>query len=93
MGLTHSPRIVTDGLVLCLDAASARSYPRTGTVWTNLAGPENGTLVNMTNNFNSESAGVLVFDGSIGAINIYNRALTSDEVARNFNVMRHRFGI
>jgi hypothetical protein len=33
------------------------------------------------------------FDGSIGAINIYNRALTSDEVARNFNVMRHRFGI
>jgi hypothetical protein len=27
------------------------------------------------------------------ACQIYNRALTSDEVARNFNVMRHRFGI
>jgi hypothetical protein len=33
------------------------------------------------------------FDGSIGAINIYNRALTAAEVSRNFNVMRHRFGI
>ena len=31
MGLSHSPRIVTDGLVLCLDAASKRSYPGTGT--------------------------------------------------------------
>ena len=30
MGLTHSPRIVTDGLVFCVDAADARSYPGTG---------------------------------------------------------------
>jgi hypothetical protein len=27
MGLVHSPRIVTDGLVLCLDAANPKSYP------------------------------------------------------------------
>jgi len=33
------------------------------------------------------------FNGIIGNAFIYNRALTSDEVARNFNVMRHRFGI
>jgi hypothetical protein len=26
MGLSHSPRIVTDGLVLCLDAANSKSY-------------------------------------------------------------------
>ena len=36
MGLTHSPRIVTDGLVFCVDAADARSYPGTGTTWTAL---------------------------------------------------------
>jgi hypothetical protein len=36
MGLTHSPKIVTDGLVLCYDAANARSYPGTGTTWTDL---------------------------------------------------------
>jgi len=34
-----------------------------------------------------------IFDGSIATSLVYNRALTSDEVARNFNVMRHRFGI
>jgi hypothetical protein len=28
-----------------------------------------------------------------GPIHMYNRALTSDEVARNFNATRHRFGI
>jgi len=33
------------------------------------------------------------FDGSIGAINIYNRALTAAEVSKNFNAVRHRFGI
>jgi len=33
------------------------------------------------------------FNGSVAIARIYNRALTSDEVARNFNVMRHRFGI
>lgn len=27
MGLAHSPQIITDGLVLCLDAANPKSYP------------------------------------------------------------------
>ena len=26
MALSHSPRIVTDGLVLCLDSANTKSY-------------------------------------------------------------------
>ena len=33
MGLSHSPKIVTNGLVLALDAANNKSYPRSGTVW------------------------------------------------------------
>ena len=37
MGLSHSPRIVTDGLVLCVDAANKRSYPGAGTTWTDLS--------------------------------------------------------
>ncbi len=65
MGLAHSPRIVTDGLVLCLDAASKRSYPGTGTVWTDLKGVNNGTLTNMdASNFSDDNGGSLVFDGS-----------------------------
>ena len=36
MGLLHSGSIVTNGLVLCLDAGNARSYPGTGTIWNDL---------------------------------------------------------
>jgi hypothetical protein len=47
MALAHSPRIVTDGLVLCLDAANPKSYPGTGTAWTDLSGLGNNvTAVN-----------------------------------------------
>jgi hypothetical protein len=38
MGLSHSPNIVTDGLVLCLDAANPRSYPGSGSTWYDLSG-------------------------------------------------------
>ena len=60
--LTHSPRIITDGLVLCLDAANKQSYPGSGTVWTDLAGSNNGALTNGPT-FNSANAGSIVFDG------------------------------
>ena len=63
MGLGHSPRIVTDGLVLCLDAASKRSYPGTGTTWTDLKGSNNGTLINGPT-FDSANGGSIVFDGT-----------------------------
>jgi len=63
MGLGHSPRIVTDGLVLCLDAANARSYPGTGTTWTDLKGGNNGTLENGPT-FNTENGGSFAFDGT-----------------------------
>ena len=63
MGLGHSPRIVTDGLVLCLDAANARSYPGTGTTWTDLKGGNDGALTNGPT-FNSANGGSIVFDGS-----------------------------
>ncbi len=38
MGLSHSPKIVTDGLVLCLDAGNPKSYSGSGTTWTDLSG-------------------------------------------------------
>ena len=67
MGLTHSPRIVTDGLVLCLDAASSRSYPGTGTTWTDLAGGNNATLTNGPV-FGHEEGGIITTDGSDDSI-------------------------
>ena len=41
MASKSGPDIIEDGLVLCLDAASKRSYPGTGTVWTDLTGSNN----------------------------------------------------
>ena len=64
MGLTHSPRIVTDGLVLCLDAANAQSYPGTGTTWTDRSTSGNNETLTNGPTFDSANRGAIVFDGS-----------------------------
>jgi len=63
MGLIHSPSIVTDGLVFCVDAANQRSYPKSGTTWSDLKGSNNGTLTNGPT-FDTGNGGSIVFDGS-----------------------------
>jgi len=64
MGLAHSPRIVRDGLVLYLDAANIKSYPGSGTTWTDISGKDyDGTLINGPT-FSSDNLGCVVFDGS-----------------------------
>ena len=61
MSLSHSPLIVRDGLVLCLDAANPRSYPKSGTTWSDLKGSNDGTLTNMgASNFDSANGGTYV---------------------------------
>ena len=60
----YGPKIVTSGLVLCLDAANKRSYPGTGTTWTDLSGnSNNGTLTNGPT-FSAGNMGSIVFDGA-----------------------------
>jgi len=55
--------IVTNGLVLNLDAAWWNSYPTSATTWTDLSGNNlNGTLTNGPT-FNSANGGSIVFDG------------------------------
>jgi hypothetical protein len=66
----YSPRIVTSGLVLALDAAERLSYPRTGTTWRDLSGNNNtGTLTNGPT-FNAGNMGTIVFDGTNDYVNI-----------------------
>jgi hypothetical protein len=38
MATIYSPKIITDGLVLALDAANPRSYPGSGNTWYDLSG-------------------------------------------------------
>ncbi len=70
MSLTHSPKIITDGLVVCLDAGNAKSYPGTGTNWGNLVKKSNdATLIN-GGTYNSLNGGSIVFDGTNDAVRI-----------------------
>ena len=63
MSFNYSPKVVTNGLVLSLDAANQRSYPGSGTSWYDLTGNfNNGTLVNGPT-FSSANGGSIVFDG------------------------------
>ena len=64
MGVFAGPEIAESGLVLALDAGNTKSYPGSGTTWTDLSGgSNNGTLVNGVG-YNSGNLGSLVFDGS-----------------------------
>ena len=57
------PAIVTNGLVLNVDAGFTPSYPTTATTWYDVSsGGNNGTLTNGAT-FNSDDGGSIVFDG------------------------------
>ena len=55
--------IVTNGLVLNLDAAKLDSYPRTGTLWRDISGNGNNGILTNGPTFNSANGGSIVFDG------------------------------
>jgi hypothetical protein len=64
MAIKANPIISSTGLVLCLDAANSKSYPGSGTTWTDLSGRgNNGTLTNGPT-YSSANGGSLLFDGT-----------------------------
>jgi hypothetical protein len=64
MATSYSPAIVTNGLVILVDAANPLSYPGSGTTWADLSGQgNNGSLFNGVS-FSSQNGGALVFDGT-----------------------------
>ena len=64
MGLGHSPSVVTSGLVLCLDAANTKSYPGSGSSWTDLSGNGNTCTLYNTPTYSSSNGGYLSFNGT-----------------------------
>jgi len=67
MSYANGPKIVTDGLVLCLDAANRKSYPLSGSTIYDLSGNGyDGTFGASTAapTFTSANGGVLNFDGN-----------------------------
>ena len=64
MAFGNGPRVVTDGLVLALDASDRNSYPGSGTTWNDISGNGwNGTFQNGPT-FNSSNIGSISFDGT-----------------------------
>lgn len=69
MALAHSPSIVRSGLVLHLDAANTKSYPGSGTTWTDLSGNgRTGTLI-AGPVFSSDNKGNFTLDGANDYVN------------------------
>ena len=72
MAFFRGPNVVTNGLVLALDAANTKSYVSGSTTWNDLSGNNNsGSLVNGPT-FNSANLGSIVFDGVDDYINCGN---------------------
>lgn len=72
MAFNYSPKIVTDGLVLYLDAANRYSYPGSGTTWSDISrGGKNGTLTNGPT-YSSADGGSIVFDGTDDCVQLGN---------------------
>jgi len=63
MATNYNPRIITDGLVLCLDAANSKSYPGSGDTWFDLSGNGNNGTLNGAG-YDNGNGGSLSFDGN-----------------------------
>lgn len=64
--------VVTDGLILNLDAGFSASYPQSGTTWYDLSlSGNNGTLLNGLT-YDSEMGGSIVFNGITGRVSLSN---------------------
>ena len=63
MGVAYNPKVVTNGLVLALDAGNTKSYPGSGTAWTDLSGNGNHGTLTSGPTYSSTNGGYIVFDG------------------------------
>ena len=63
--------MVTNGLVLCLDASFISSYPKGNTTWYDISGNNGNVTLSNGPTFNSEGIGNIVFDGSDDFANFY----------------------
>jgi len=71
----YGPQIVTRGLVLCLDAASTKSYPGSGTTWYDVSTIKNNGILTNGASISSFGGGSIEFDGVNDYIDL-NKAYT-----------------
>jgi len=67
MAFFRGPNVVTNGLVLSLDAANVKSYPGSGTTWNDLSGNNNNATLVGSPAYSSTNNGQLYFTTSCNA--------------------------
>jgi hypothetical protein len=81
-----SRNIVTNNLILCLDAANTRSYPTTGTTWFDLSKSiQNSTLVNNPT-FDSGNGGSILLNGTGDYIEVISDGKNSIFEVQDFTI-------
>jgi len=75
MAFNYSPKIVTNGLVLCLDASNVKSYVSGSTSWNDLTSNQNIGVLTNGPTFNSSNGGSIVFDGSNDYVKLPNSSI------------------
>ena len=68
MGVFSGPEIAEDGLVLALDAGNTKSYPGTGTTWTDISGNGNTGTLTGGPTYSSDNGGSIDFNGGYAEI-------------------------
>jgi hypothetical protein len=90
---SYTPDIVTNGLILRLDAAEPTSYSGSGTAWNDMVGTNHATLINGAS-YSPSNGGCIEFDGvdDYAAGNLPTTAVTNVTVTAFINVTLNTSG-
>lgn len=77
MGFSRGPKIVTDGLVLALDAGSKKSYAGSGTTWSDLSGNGNHATLYNSPTYTNDNIHTFNFDETNDYAKVDNTTLLS----------------
>jgi len=84
MSYSFGKSIVTDGLVFYLDAANDKSYPGSGTTWSDLVKGKNGAFEpTLGPTYDSANGGKIVFDGTDDRVDFNNLIPCPDVMSIN----------
>lgn len=98
MGVFAGPDVSESGLVLALDAGNTKSYPGSGSTWTDLSGNGRNGALSGGPTYSSSNGGFLGFDGTNDYANIPSPSpfsgtqLFTFEIWLNFSSITGNFG-
>ena len=78
------PNIVTDKLILHLDAANTQSYSGSGTTWTDMSDKGNGGTLTNGPTFSSDNMGSIVLDGTNDTVEFSPTVVLSGSYTSSF---------